>query len=85
MERNSLSVTTGPKASKARGLKKNFLWTKKKIKESVEASPKKNVIRKRITETVCSGSSFKTTKPNPIKKIIASNKIVIKNLGTGTR
>ena len=74
-------MTTGPRAAKVLGLKKNFLWTKKKTRESVEAKLKKSVIRKRITEKVCSGSSFKTTNPKPDRAIRAKMKIDNKNLG----
>ncbi len=79
--RKSSSMTTGPRAAKVLGLKKNFLCTKKKISESVKIKLRKSVIRKRTTETACSGSSSKTTNPNPIREIRAKIKMGSKNLG----
>jgi len=54
-------VTTGPKAPKVFGLKKNFLWTKKKIRDSTVVVKKKKATTKRTTATVRLGESFKTT------------------------
>jgi len=71
----------GRRSSNLLGLKKKFLWTKKKIKERAKVKLKKNARRKRTTEDICSGSSFKTTNPNPVKEIKVKIKIGSKNFG----
>jgi len=72
----------GRRSSNLLGLKKNFLWAKKKSRESVKVKLKKRVARKRITDRFAEGSSFKITNPKPDRNANSKIKIGNKNFGT---
>ena len=69
------------KRGRRSSVKKDFLRVKKKTRERVKVKLKKSVIRKRTTEEVCSGSSFKTTYPKPTEDSKVRIKTGSRNLG----